>query len=110
MEGLKRSLTDSLIGILEQRNIGALCNLQRVAIAVGDIGETEICVAESGSSLGRCIANFTGKSQQLFFGIRKHMILLLEHLIEHTLIKTQLRLLAHEFFDTAVRHCQDLRS
>ena len=38
------------------------------------------------------------------------MILLLEHLIEHTLIKTQLRHLVHEFFDTAVRHCQDLRS
>lgn len=84
------------VGAGQQGDEGGVRQGMDVALAVGDIGEDLVGVAENAGDVLRSVGHFTGGGQQTLLGRRENVVPAAADLVQAAAIGLQLRLLCVE--------------
>ena len=94
--GLEGPAAQLPVGAGQQGNEGGVRQGMDAALAVGDVGEDLVGVAENAGDVLRSVGHFTGGGQQTLLGRGENVVLAAADLVQATAIGLQLRLLRIE--------------
>ena len=107
--GLEGPAAQLPVGAGQQGDEGGVRQGMDVALAVGDIGEDLVGVAENAGDVLGGVGHFTGGGQQTLLGRGENVVLAAADLVQAAAIRLQLRLLGVEPVQRLIGNGHDLR-